>query len=89
MFPHHPIEGRTRNFYFGNNDCYYVSLEIADGDGDSSRDYRLFKDSAEQFIESGQYDILSQNNNDIDLVEAFLGMEVPVEQLDDDSPVML
>ena len=24
----------TRNFYFGNNDCYYVSLEIADGDGD-------------------------------------------------------
>ena len=57
---------------------------IADTDGDSSRDYRLFKDSEEQFIESGQYDILSQNNHDIDLAEAFLGMEVPVEQLDDD-----
>ena len=67
-----------------NGDVINGAGLIADGDGDSSRDYRLFKDSAEQFIESGQYDILSQNNNDIDLVEAFLGMEVPVEQLDDD-----
>ena len=57
---------------------------LADTDGDTSRDYRLYKDANEQFVESGQYDIATPDNTDPDLVDMFLGMEVPDEQLDDD-----
>lgn len=44
-------------------------------DGSSSRDYRLYKDSGEQFIESGQYAVDSNNGSD----PAFAGISPSVD----------
>ena len=57
---------------------------FGDTDGDTSRDYRLYKNDVEQDLESGQYEIVSNDNADIDLLEEFLGQEVPAEQTDID-----
>ena len=72
----------------------FVGFDAADGsptsgagfigntDGDSSRDYQLFKDGSEQFIESGQYDIPSQDHTDPVLAAQFPGQTTPAEQND-------
>ena len=56
---------------------------IGNTDGDSPRDYRLYKDVNEQFIESEQYDISSQDNSeDADLMAKFPGQSTPAAQGD-------
>lgn len=47
---------------------------VASGEGGSSRDYRAYKNNAEQFAESGQY-AATQNNNDV-YYSGFGGIDV-------------
>jgi hypothetical protein len=51
-------------------------------DGDTARDYRLFKDGTEQFIESGQFAISTQDNSQGELPGLFPGQTVPAAQGD-------
>lgn len=53
---------------------------IYTGEGGSSRDYRLYKDAAEQFIASGQYGPASNNNSDPAFVAAFPAVAPPASQ---------
>ncbi len=55
---------------------------IMTGDGGSSRDYRLYKDSSEQFVHSGQYNpaLTSNNNSDATLSSAFPAVAPPAAQ---------
>lgn len=55
---------------------------IATGEGGSSRDWRLYKDKNEQFIESGQYNPALSSNNASDplLSSTFPGHEAPALQ---------
>lgn len=64
---------------------------LGDSDGDSARDFRLYKDSNEQFVDSGQYNSGLMNNNgglanggtpDPLLVAAFPGQTTPAAQGD-------
>ena len=55
---------------------------LGDSDGDTSQDYRLYKDDLVQDIATGQYDILSQNNTDVDLTDQFPGEAPPEQQTD-------
>ena len=55
---------------------------VGDSDGDSSRDYRLYKNANEQFVESGQFDIPSNNNSDPALMAQFPGQTTPAAQGD-------
>lgn len=52
------------------------------GDGGSSRDYRLYKDINEQFVASGQYAVVSNNQSDVAIAAAFPGLAPPVAQGD-------
>ena len=52
------------------------------GEGGSSRDYRLYKDSGEQFLASLQYDVLSNNNSGAEFSAAFPGLAPPAAQGD-------
>jgi hypothetical protein len=54
---------------------------VFDGEGSSSRDYRLYKDAGEQFFASGQYALTDNNNNSgPDMVAAFPGLAAPAAQ---------
>ena len=53
---------------------------IYDGDGGSSRDYRLYKDGGEQFVASGQYAVTSNNNSDPAITASFPGLAPPASQ---------
>lgn len=53
---------------------------IFDGEGGSSRDYRMYKDGGEQFAASGQYATVTNNNSDPDYVAAFPGLVAPASQ---------
>ena len=55
---------------------------LGDSDGDTSTDYRLYKDDVHQAIGSGQYSIVTQNNTDFDLSDNFPGQTTPDEQGD-------
>ncbi|MFT7172486.1 MAG: hypothetical protein ACI9NQ_000698 [Paracoccaceae bacterium] len=52
------------------------------GEGGSSRDYRLYKDAGEQFLASGQYNVLSNNNSGAEFSAAFPGLAPPAAQGD-------
>lgn len=52
------------------------------GEGGSGRDYRLYKDTGEQFIASLQYDVLSNNNSGAEFSAAFPGLVPPTVQGD-------
>ncbi len=56
------------------------ALLLIDGEGGSSRDWRLYKNTGEQFIESGQYDIDSNNNSGVDLSNYFPPQGPPLYQ---------
>jgi hypothetical protein len=58
---------------------------LGDSDGDSARDYRLYKDASEQFVESGQYDIPSNDNSDPVLEAQFPGQTTPAAQGDSNN----
>ena len=51
---------------------------LYDGDGDSSRDYRLYKNTGEQFIASAQYNpaFVSNNNSDPVISAAFPSVDI-------------
>lgn len=53
---------------------------LGDSDGDSSRDFRLYRDDAELLIDSGQYALSSNNNTDPVLKSHFLGQTTPEMQ---------
>ncbi|MCA9196576.1 MAG: PEP-CTERM sorting domain-containing protein [Planctomycetales bacterium] len=57
---------------------------VADGDGDSGSDYRMYFNEAFLPIESELYAVPSLNHVDPVFLEAFLGEIVPEEQLDFD-----
>ena len=63
---------------------------IYDTDGDSSRDYILYKDLTQQEIESGQYAVESMNNSTDVFVEAFptvdIAEKVPLQALVGNTP---
>lgn len=56
-----------------------ASLLIS-GEGGASRDWRLYKDTSEQFIESGQYSITDNNASGTELASAFPGQDPPALQ---------
>jgi hypothetical protein len=66
--------------YDGTSATRSGALLIITGEGGSSRDWRMYKDTAEQFVESGQYDIESNNNWDPELSAHFPGLEAPLYQ---------
>lgn len=49
-------------------------------EGGSSRDYRMYKDGSEQFVESGQYATATNNSADPVYSAAFPGLEAPASQ---------
>ncbi|MCP4591765.1 MAG: M1 family metallopeptidase [bacterium] len=51
-----------------------------DGDGGSSRDYRAYKDAAEQWVASGQYHVDTNNNSGSDLSSYFAAESPPAWQ---------
>jgi len=53
---------------------------LIDGDGGSTRDWRLYKDGSEQFVASGQYDVDTNNNSGVDLAAYFPGQAPPAYQ---------
>lgn len=53
---------------------------VGNSDGDSSRDFQLFKDGTEILYDPAVYAISSQNNNAADLVAAFPGQPTPDAQ---------
>ena len=53
---------------------------IFDGEGGSSYDYRLYKDTGLQYPASGQYAVDSPNNSGVDLSAAFPGLAAPASQ---------
>ena len=55
---------------------------LVDTDGDTARDFRLYKDGAEQFIESGQYALPSQDGAHPDIAPLFPGQTTPAAQGD-------
>ncbi len=52
----------------------------ADGEGGSSRDFRAYKDAAEQSIASGQYEVASNDNTDATLSGFFSPKLAPATQ---------
>ena len=66
--------------YDGTSATRSGALLIIDGEGGSSRDWRMYKDTGEQFVESGQYHIDSNNNSGVDLSGYFPGLEAPLYQ---------
>ena len=53
---------------------------VYDGEGGSSRDYRLYRDVNEQGFSTGQYATDSNNNAGVDYVAAFPGLGAPASQ---------
>lgn len=49
---------------------------VYDTDGDSGSDYRLYKDSTFQTLETGQYSVASLNNEDEPFAEAFPPIDI-------------
>ena|GEM_PF-2883443 len=58
------------------------ALLIITGEGGSSRDWRLYKNTGEQFVASGQYDVDTNNNWGIDLSSYFPSQTPPQYQQD-------
>ncbi len=58
------------------------ALILIDGEGGSSRDYRMYKDTSEQFVASGQYDVDTNNNSGTDLSAFFPSLAPPQFQQD-------
>ena len=56
---------------------------VASTDGDAARDFQLYKDTTEIRLDTGQYDIASQESADPEISAAFPGQEVPELQVDD------
>ena len=56
------------------------AVMIYDGEGGSSRDYRMYKNSGEQFLGSGQYAVTSNNNSGPEMSSAFPGLAAPAAQ---------
>ncbi|MCP4589940.1 MAG: PEP-CTERM sorting domain-containing protein [bacterium] len=54
---------------------------LCDGDGGSSRDYRMYKTTSEQFVASGQYSVDTNNNSGVDLSAYFAGQPAPAFQV--------
>jgi hypothetical protein len=57
-------------------------LFMFDGEGGSSRDYRLYKGTGEQFLASLQYAVASNNNSGASFSAAFPGLAPPASQGD-------
>ncbi|MCP4593866.1 MAG: hypothetical protein GY842_24290 [bacterium] len=56
------------------------ALLLVDGEGGSSRDWQMYKDTAEQFVAGGQYHIDTNNNSGADLSAFFPPQMPPVFQ---------
>jgi hypothetical protein len=58
------------------------ALLIITGEGGSSRDWRMYKNTGEQFVASAQYDIDTNNNSGVDLGNYFPSQSPPQYQQD-------
>ena len=58
------------------------ALLIITGEGGSSRDWRMYKDTSEQYVASGQYDIDTNNSSGVDLSAYFPPQSAPQWQQD-------
>jgi hypothetical protein len=66
--------------YDGTSATRNGALLIIDGEGGSSRDWRMYKNTGEQFVASGQYDIDTNNNSGVDLSGYFASQSPPLYQ---------
>jgi len=58
------------------------AMLLATGEGGSSRDWCLYKDTSEQWVASGQYDVDTNNNSGVDLSGYFPAQSAPQYQQD-------
>ncbi len=66
--------------YDGTTAGLVGGIFLVDGEGGSSRDYRMYKNAGEQFVASGQYDVDTNNNSGVDLSAYFPSQSPPAFQ---------
>lgn len=66
--------------YNGTSATRNGALLIVDGEGGSGTDWRLYKNTGQQFVASGQYDVDTNNNSGVDLSAYFPGQMAPAFQ---------